>query len=63
MAYLTFYHNEKNLSQINKNKFTMIRGDSMNATLYLDTWKRFVKEDVLDSSRLNKRILESCCRC
>jgi sigma-54 dependent transcriptional regulator, acetoin dehydrogenase operon transcriptional activator AcoR len=65
MAFLVFYHLEIkiNLSQINKNKFTMIRGGSMNTTLYLDTWKRFVKEDVLDSSRLNKRILESWWRC
>jgi sigma-54 dependent transcriptional regulator, acetoin dehydrogenase operon transcriptional activator AcoR len=35
----------------------------MNSTIYLDTWKRFVKEDVLDTSRLNKRILESWYRC
>ncbi|MGJ7923064.1 sigma-54-dependent Fis family transcriptional regulator [Neobacillus sp. LXY-4] len=32
-------------------------------TIYLDTWKRFVKEGVLDSARLNKRILESWYRC
>ncbi|MCM2533933.1 sigma-54-dependent Fis family transcriptional regulator [Neobacillus pocheonensis] len=35
----------------------------MNTTFYLDTWKRFVKEGVLDSARLNKRILESWYRC
>ena len=35
----------------------------MNTSLYLDTWKRFVKEDVLDTARLNKRILESWYRC
>lgn len=29
----------------------------------LNTWKRFVKEGVLDSSRLNKRIIESWYRC
>ncbi|MEH7120134.1 sigma-54-dependent Fis family transcriptional regulator [Neobacillus vireti] len=35
----------------------------MNTTLYLDAWKRFVKEDVLDSARINKLILESWYRC
>ncbi|MFB6465522.1 sigma-54-dependent Fis family transcriptional regulator [Cytobacillus sp. Hz8] len=35
----------------------------MNTVLYLDTWKRFVKEGVLDSARINKRILESWYRC
>lgn len=35
----------------------------MNTTFYFDTWKRFVKEGVLDSARLNKRILESWHRC
>jgi transcriptional regulator of acetoin/glycerol metabolism len=33
------------------------------ATFYLDTWKRFVKEGVLDPGRLNKRIIESWHRC
>ncbi|MDQ0177591.1 sigma-54-dependent Fis family transcriptional regulator [Bacillus chungangensis] len=32
-------------------------------TLSLDTWKRFVNEDSLDTSRLNKRIAESWHRC
>lgn len=32
-------------------------------TVYFDTWKRFVKEGVLDSARLNKRISESWYRC
>ncbi len=41
----------------------MIRGGSMNTTLYLDAWKRFVKEDVLDTARINKLILESWYRC
>ena len=41
-----------------------IRGVTMNpTTVYLDTWKRFVKEGVLDSARLNKRISESWYRC
>lgn len=35
----------------------------MNTTFYFDAWKRFVKEGVLDSARLNKRILESWHRC
>ncbi|WP_066053752.1 sigma-54-dependent Fis family transcriptional regulator [Robertmurraya korlensis] len=35
----------------------------MDTTFYFDTWKRFVKEGVLDSARLNKRILESWYRC
>lgn len=35
----------------------------MNTICYLDTWKRFVKEGVLDSARLNKRVLESWYRC
>lgn len=35
----------------------------MNTTLYLDTWRRFIKEGVLDTARLNKRILESWYRC
>ncbi|WP_027416412.1 sigma-54-dependent Fis family transcriptional regulator [Aneurinibacillus terranovensis] len=30
---------------------------------YLNTWKRFVNEGVLDSARLNKRIMESWYRC
>lgn len=33
------------------------------ATFYLDTWKRFIKEGVLDPARLNKRIMESWYRC
>jgi sigma-54 dependent transcriptional regulator, acetoin dehydrogenase operon transcriptional activator AcoR len=32
-------------------------------TFYLDTWKRFIKEGVLDPARLNKRIIESWYRC
>ena len=32
-------------------------------TIYLDTWKRFIKEGVLDPARLNKRIMESWYRC
>lgn len=32
-------------------------------TLSLDTWERFVNEDSLDTSRLNKRIAESWHRC
>jgi len=32
-------------------------------TFSLNTWKRFVNEGVLDSSRLNKRIIESWYRC
>ncbi|WP_404328110.1 sigma-54-dependent Fis family transcriptional regulator [Mesobacillus maritimus] len=32
-------------------------------TIYLDTWKRFVKEGVMDSTRLNNRIIESWHRC
>ncbi|MED3561283.1 sigma-54-dependent Fis family transcriptional regulator [Bacillus xiapuensis] len=35
----------------------------MNTTLSLDTWMRFIKEGVLDTARLNKRILESWYRC
>lgn len=35
----------------------------MNTTFYFDAWKRFVKEGVLDTARLNKRILESWYRC
>jgi transcriptional regulator of acetoin/glycerol metabolism len=35
----------------------------MNTTFYFDVWKRFVKEGILDSARLNKRILESWHRC
>lgn len=35
----------------------------MDTTLYLDTWTRFVKEGVMDTARLNKRILESWHRC
>ncbi|MCM3600061.1 sigma-54-dependent Fis family transcriptional regulator [Robertmurraya korlensis] len=35
----------------------------MDTTFYFDTWKRFVKEGVLDSARLNQRILESWYRC
>lgn len=35
----------------------------MNTTFYFDAWKRFVKEGILDSARLNKRILESWHRC
>ncbi|WP_026581362.1 sigma-54-dependent Fis family transcriptional regulator [Bacillus sp. J33] len=35
----------------------------MNTTFYFDTWKRFVKEGVLDKARLDKRILESWYRC
>ncbi|PLR75687.1 sigma-54-dependent Fis family transcriptional regulator [Bacillus sp. V3-13] len=30
---------------------------------YLNTWKRFVNEGVLDSARLNKRVMESWYRC
>lgn len=30
---------------------------------YLNTWKRFVHEGVLDSARLNKRVIESWYRC
>lgn len=41
----------------------MDRGGFMDTTFYFDTWKRFVKEGVLDSARLNKRILESWYRC
>jgi transcriptional regulator of acetoin/glycerol metabolism len=41
----------------------MIRGGFMNTTFYFDAWKRFVKEGILDSARLNKRILESWHRC
>jgi len=38
--------------------------DSMTTTtFYLDTWKRFIKEGVLDPARLNKRIMESWYRC
>jgi sigma-54 dependent transcriptional regulator, acetoin dehydrogenase operon transcriptional activator AcoR len=44
-------------------KFIMDRGGCMDTTFYFDTWKRFVKEGVLDSARLNKRILESWYRC
>ncbi|MFC3885702.1 sigma-54-dependent Fis family transcriptional regulator [Bacillus songklensis] len=32
-------------------------------TCYLNTWKRFVNEGILDASRLNKRIMESWYRC
>jgi len=32
-------------------------------TLPLNTWKRFVKDGVLDSSRINRRIMESWYRC
>jgi transcriptional regulator of acetoin/glycerol metabolism len=35
----------------------------MNTTCSLDTWKRFIKEGVLDSARVNKRVLESWYRC
>jgi sigma-54 dependent transcriptional regulator, acetoin dehydrogenase operon transcriptional activator AcoR len=36
----------------------------MSATIcYLNTWKRFVDEGVLDPARLNKRIMESWYRC
>lgn len=41
----------------------MDRGGFMDTTFYFDTWKRFVKEGVLDSARLNQRILESWYRC
>lgn len=41
----------------------MNRGGFMDTTFYFDTWKRFVKEGVLDSARLNQRILESWYRC
>ncbi|WP_261387086.1 hypothetical protein, partial [Bacillus pumilus] len=30
---------------------------------YLNTWKRFVREGLLDQSRLNKRVAESWHRC
>jgi transcriptional regulator of acetoin/glycerol metabolism len=43
--------------------FTWIRRGSMNTTFYLNTWKRFVEEGVLDSARLNRRIIESWYRC
>ncbi|MDQ0246067.1 transcriptional regulator of acetoin/glycerol metabolism [Bacillus fengqiuensis] len=32
-------------------------------TCYMNTWKRFVNEGILESSRLNKRIMESWYRC
>lgn len=32
-------------------------------TCYLNMWKRFVNEGVLDTSRLNKRVVESWYRC
>ncbi|QHZ48238.1 sigma-54-dependent Fis family transcriptional regulator [Bacillus sp. NSP9.1] len=36
----------------------------MNPTpCYLNTWKRFVKEGLLDQARLNKRVMESWYRC
>ncbi|MED1740253.1 sigma-54-dependent Fis family transcriptional regulator [Bacillus swezeyi] len=36
----------------------------MNPTpCYLNTWKRFVQEGLLDGSRLNKRVMESWYRC
>ncbi|MBU5258001.1 sigma-54-dependent Fis family transcriptional regulator [Bacillus pumilus] len=36
----------------------------MNPTpCYLNTWKRFVREGLLDQSRLNKRVMESWHRC
>lgn len=36
----------------------------MNPTpCYLNTWKRFVREGLLDKSRLNKRVMESWHRC
>lgn len=38
-------------------------GNMMEHVLSLQTWKRFVKEGVLDSSRLHKRIIESWYRC
>ncbi len=38
--------------------------DGMNPTpCYLNTWKRFVQEGLLDGSRLNKRVMESWYRC
>ncbi len=41
----------------------MVTGGFMNTTFYFDAWKRFVKEGILDSARLNKRISESWHRC
>ncbi|NHC39861.1 sigma-54-dependent Fis family transcriptional regulator [Bacillus sp. MM2020_1] len=43
----------------------MVRGGFRvtTTTFYLDTWKRFIKEGVLDPARLNKRIIESWYRC
>ncbi|SPU09445.1 transcriptional regulator [Bacillus licheniformis] len=36
----------------------------MNPTpCYLNTWKRFVQEGLLDQARLNKRVMESWYRC
>ncbi|WEG10758.1 sigma-54-dependent Fis family transcriptional regulator [Pullulanibacillus sp. KACC 23026] len=35
----------------------------MNTTFHFDDWKRFVNEGILDSARLNKRLLESWYRC
>ncbi len=38
--------------------------DGMNPTpCYLNTWKRFVQEGLLDQTRLNKRVMESWYRC
>lgn len=38
--------------------------DGMNPTpCYLNTWKRFIQEGLLDRSRLNKRVMESWYRC
>jgi transcriptional regulator of acetoin/glycerol metabolism len=35
----------------------------LSTSCYLRTWERFVSEGVLDSNRLNKRIMESWHRC
>lgn len=35
----------------------------LSTSCYLRTWERFVSEGVLDSNRLNKRIMESWYRC
>lgn len=41
-----------------------LEGDKLfGTTCYMNTWKRFVNEGILESSRLNKRIMESWYRC